>query len=263
MIIDSHCHLDSPDIYDQLDDVIKRAKSNLVDYLLTISTTLDSFEKIKLIVKKYKNIYGTLGIHPHEVKNFADINSNFLKKLQKESKKIIGIGETGLDYHYNYSEKSIQRRVFVDHIEAAIDLELPVIVHTRNAEKDTLDILKSCKNNSNLKILIHCFTGSREFAKKLLDIGSFISVSGIITFKNSYDLADAVNLIPLDKLLVETDSPYLAPHPFRGKMNEPSYLKFTVDKLSQIKNLPKEMMMNRTSENFLKLFGLNFNVLPI
>ncbi len=256
MIIDSHCHLDYPALYDQLDNVITRAKDNQIRYLLSICTTLNSFDKIKLIIKKYNNVYGTLGIHPHETKEYSQVNSILLKKLIMNEKKIIGIGETGLDFYYNHSNKKIQKQIFLEHIKTASDLDLPVIVHTRNAEKDTLDILENEKKNSKLKVLIHCFTGSKEFAKKLLDIDCFISVSGIITFKNSTDLNDAVNLIPIDKLLVETDSPFLAPMPYRGKVNEPSYLPHTVNKLSEIKKLPVDIVEKRTSENFLKIFNL-------
>jgi len=256
MIIDSHCHLDYPALYDQLDNVITRARDNQIRYLLSICTTLNSFDKIKLIIKKYNNVYGTLGIHPHETKEYSQVNSILLKKLIMNEKKIIGIGETGLDFYYNYSNKEIQKQIFLEHIKTASDLDLPVIVHTRNAERDTLDILVNEKKNSKLKVLIHCFTGSKEFAKKLLDIDCFISVSGIITFKNSTDLNDAVDLIPIDRLLVETDSPFLAPMPYRGKVNEPSYLPHTVNKLSEIKKLPVDIVEKRTSENFLKIFNL-------
>ena len=257
MIIDSHCHLDYPVLYDNLDDIVNKAKLNSVEYLLTISTTLDSFKKIKLIISKYKNIYGTLGIHPHETKSYTKINSQFLENLIRNTKKIIGVGETGLDYYYNHSEKEIQKKIFIEHIKCAINLDLPLIVHTRNAEKDTYEMLKSEKKNSNLKILIHCFSGSKEFAKKILDLNCYISISGIITFSNSLNLANIVQSIPLDRLLVETDSPYLSPVPFRGKSNEPSYLKYTVDKLSQIKKLSNELIMKKTTDNFFRLFNLN------
>jgi len=256
MIIDSHCHLDYSSLYDQLDDVLKRAEKNKVKYLLTICTTLDSFEKIDLIIRKYKNIYGTFGIHPHESKNFTEVDSNFILKIIKEKKKVIGVGETGLDYYYNYSDKEIQKKSFTEHIKSAAELKIPVIVHSRNAEKDTLDILKSEKKNSNLKALIHCFTGSKDFAKKLIDIDCYISVSGIITFNNTSELSSAVNVIPLENLLVETDSPYLAPTPYRGKPNEPSYIIHTVDKLSKIKKVSNEDVMLFTTNNFKKLFNL-------
>ena len=256
MITDSHCHLDYPNLYNQLDDVVRRAEYNQVKYLLTICTTLESFEKIKLIVEKYKNIYGTFGIHPHESKKYTNVDSKFIFDLKNKYKKIIGIGETGLDFYYNHSDKKIQKKSFVEHISAASQLNIPVIVHSRNAETDTYEIIKSEKKNSNLKVLIHCFTGSKDFAKKLIDLNCYISVSGIITFKNSSELDDTISSIPIENLLVETDSPYLAPIPYRGKPNEPSYIVHTVEKLSQIKNVSKEYVMSNTTNNFKKLFKL-------
>ena len=257
MIIDSHCHLDYSNLYDQLDDVVKRAEHNQVKYLLTICTTLESFKRIKLIVEKYKNIYGTFGIHPHESKKYINIDSKFIFDLKSKYKKIIGIGETGLDFYYNHSDKKIQKKSFVEHIRAAVDLNIPVIVHSRNAEMDTYEILKSERKNSNLKILVHCFTGSKDFAKKLIDINCYISVSGIITFKNTAEFTDTVSFIPLENLLVETDSPYLAPVPYRGKSNEPAYIVHTVEKLSQIKDVSRESVMTNTTNNFIKLFNLS------
>ena len=257
MIIDSHCHLDYPSLYENLEEVVKRAEFNKVNKLLTICTTLESFEKIKLIIEKYKNIYGTFGIHPHESNEYKNIDSKFIINLKKKYKKVIGIGETGLDFFYNYSDKKIQKKSFIEHIEAASQLNIPLIVHSRDAENDTYEILKSEKKNSNLKILIHCFTGSQNFANKLLDLGCYISVSGIITFQNSIELANTVSFIPIENLLVETDSPYLSPHPLRGKSNEPSYIVHTINKLSQIKNISKEDVIAYTTNNFQKLFNLN------
>ena len=257
MITDSHCHLDYPKLYDQLDDIVKRAEYNQVKYLLTICTTLKSFERIKLIITKYKNIYGTFGIHPHESEKYPQVDSKFILNIKNKHNKIIGIGETGLDFYYNYSEKEIQKKSFIEHISAASQLNIPIIVHSRNAEVDTYEILKSESKNSNLKVLIHCFTGSRDFAKKLIDLNFYISVSGIITFKKSIELADTVSSIPMENLLVETDSPYLAPLPYRGKDNEPSYIIHTVEKLSQIKKLPKESIVINTTNNFMKLFNLS------
>ena len=257
MITDSHCHLDYPKLYDQLDDIVKRAEYNQVKYLLTICTTLESFERIKLIITKYKNIYGTFGIHPHESEKYAHVDSKFILNIKNKHNKIIGIGETGLDFYYNYSEKEIQKKSFIEHISAASQLNIPIIVHSRNAEVDTYEILKSESKNSNLKVLIHCFTGSKNFAKKLIDLNFYISVSGIITFKKSIELAQTVSSIPIEKLLVETDSPYLAPLPYRGKDNEPSYIIHTVEKLSQIKKLTNESIMVNTTKNFMKLFNLS------
>ena len=152
MIIDSHCHLDFESLYDQLDEVVNRAKKVNVEYLLTICTTLESYKKIEIILNNYKNIYGTFGIHPHETKNFLEVDTNYIVNIKNKNKKVIGIGETGLDYFYNHSDKSIQKKSFINHINAATKLDLPVIVHSRNAESDTLDIIENERKNSNTKI---------------------------------------------------------------------------------------------------------------
>jgi TatD DNase family protein len=257
MIVDSHCHLDYPNLYDQLDKIIERANQNKVNKFLTICTTLESFEKIKIIINKHKNIFGTFGIHPHETEKYKSVNSKYILELKKKFNKIIGIGETGLDFYYNHSDKKTQISSFVEHIHAASELDIPIIVHSRNAEEETYKIIKNEKKNKNLKVLIHCFTGSKEFAKKLIDINCYISVSGIITFKKSTELAETVSKIPLDKLLVETDSPYLAPTPHRGKSNEPSYIIHTINKLADIKNVSEEIIISNTTKNFNKLFNIN------
>ena len=256
MIVDTHCHLDYPSLYDELHNVVNRALKNDVKYLLTICTTLESFEKIKLIVNKYNNIFGTFGIHPHETKNYRDLNKDLIIKFKKNSEKIIGIGESGLDYYYNHSDKKIQKRIFIEHIEAAKSLDIPLIVHSRNAEIDTVDILKEHMKDNKLKVINHCFTGGKDFAKKLIKIGCYISISGIITFKNSNELVEAVSYIPIEKLLVETDSPYLAPVPYRGKNNEPSFITHTIEKISTIKKINKDILIKNTTKNFKKLFKL-------
>tara|TARA_B100000029_G_scaffold499535_1_gene570076 strand:- start:1487 stop:2260 length:774 start_codon:yes stop_codon:yes gene_type:complete len=256
MITDSHCHLDQKPLYSDLDSVVRRAKLNKVKYLLTICTTLESFDKIKLIIEKYENIYGTFGIHPHESEKHKNVDSQYILNIKKKYNKVIGVGETGLDFYYNNSDKEIQKKSFINHISAAAQLDLPVIVHSRNAEKDTFEILKNEMRNCKLKVLIHCFTGSSDFAKKLLDINCYISVSGIITFGKTEKLLEAISLIPIEKLLVETDSPYLAPIPHRGKNNEPSYIIHTIEKLSKIKNLSKEEVITYTTNNFTKLFNI-------
>ena len=243
MIADSHCHLDYLNLYERLDDVVKRAQYNQVKYLLSICTTLESFEKIKLIVNKYENIYGTFGIHPHETEKYSNIDSKFILNLIRKYKKIIGIGETGLDFYYNHSDKKIQKKSFIEHIHAASQLNIPLIVHSRNAENDTYDILKNEKKNTDLKVLMHCFTGSKDFAKKLIDLNCYISVSGIITFKNSTELVNTISSIPLENLLVETD--------------EPSYIIYIIEKLSEIKKTSKETVANNTTKNFKNLFNLS------
>ncbi len=252
-MIDSHCHLDHEPLISNLDQILDRAKEVGINKILTICTTLDSFIKIKEIIKKDKIIYGTYGIHPHETKN-NKINSKLIIEEINNNKKIIGIGETGLDFFYNHSDKKVQLNSFEEHIKAAIELNMPLIVHSRNAENETFDILNQFKKD-NLKILMHCFTGSKDFAKKLLNLNAYFSASGIITFKNSVELQETFKIIPLDKLLIETDSPYLAPEPNRGKKNEPSFVKFTADKLALIKDLSSKNLIEITTRNFNNLFN--------
>ena len=252
-MIDSHCHLDHEPLISNLFEVIRRSKEAGITKLLTICTTLDSFEKIKKIVEFDKIIYGTYGIHPHEAKNYK-ISSNKIINEINDNKKIIGIGETGLDFYYNHSEKKIQIESFEKHIKAAIELKIPIIIHSRKADDETYEILKKYKND-DLKILMHCFTGSKKFAKKLFEFNTYFSASGIITFKNSNELQDTFKIIPKDKLLIETDSPYLAPVPNRGKKNEPSFVKYTADKLANIKEITNKELIDITTKNFNNLFN--------
>ena len=228
MIIDSHCHLNYEPMSLSLKETIDRANKDGVKYLLTISTEDKSYDKILNIISKNECVYGSYGIHPHEAKNHQSIKSVDIIKKTKLSKKIIGIGESGLDFYYNHSDKKDQIKCFEEHISSAQKTQLPLIVHTRNAEEETLKIIKDRLNEKNFKVLIHCFTGSKEFAFKLLDLGAYISASGVVTFKKSVDLANTFKEIPNNRILVETDSPYLAPEPLRGKPNEPSYIIHTV-----------------------------------
>ena len=253
-MIDSHCHLDYEPLFQNINDIIKRSKDIGIQKLLTISTTLDSFEKIKNLVNIDPMIFGTFGIHPHETGNNY-INKETLIKTITKFEKIIGVGETGLDFFYNHSNKERQIDSFKDHIEASIELKIPIIIHSRNAEEETFNILNSYKAQ-DLKILMHCFTGSYEFSKRLLSLGAFFSASGIITFKNSIDLQNTFKTIPLNKLLIETDSPFLAPIPMRGKKNEPSFIKYTLEKLSIIKEKTPEEISILTSNNFNLLFNV-------
>ncbi len=255
MIIDSHCHLEYEPMGSNLDEVIERALKNNVKYLLSISTTNESYTSILKITEKYSNIYGSYGIHPHETKNYKNLNEQEIIQKISLSKKIIGIGETGLDYYYNHSDKVIQKKIFSEHIKAAQKLNLPLIIHSRSAEEDTYQIIKNEKKNKDFKALIHCFTGSKEFAHKLIDLGCYISASGVVTFKNSKDLADTFLSLPNNRILVETDSPYLSPEPLRGKPNEPSHIIHTINFLSKIKNINPTKFAEITSSNFFKLFG--------
>jgi len=251
-MIDSHCHLDHEPLLSNLDDIIERSKSVGITKILTICTTLNSFNKIKKLVLKDKIIYGTYGIHPHETKNDI-VDSDLIINEISNNDKIIGVGETGLDFYYDNSDKETQIKSFETHIKASMELNIPLIIHSRSAENETFDILNKYKND-DLKILMHCFTGSQKFAEKLLDLNAYFSASGIITFKNSQDLQKTFQMIPLDKLLIETDSPFLAPEPNRGKKNEPSFVKFTGKKLADLKNISFEDLVNSTTNNFNKLF---------
>ncbi|MDC0054532.1 TatD family hydrolase [Candidatus Pelagibacter sp.] len=253
-MIDSHCHLDHEPMFSDLKNVLIRSKENGVEKILTICTTKDSFKKIIEIIKFDPIIYGTYGIHPHEA-NTNIVSKEEIIKNVIANEKIIAIGESGLDFYYNHSSKDKQISSFKSHIEAAIDLNVPIIVHSRNAEKETFDILNDYKI-SKPKVLMHCFTGSTEFANKLLTLDSYFSASGIITFNNSTNLQETFKLIPNDKLLIETDSPYLAPVPLRGKKNEPSYIKHTLAKLADIKKINVDTIDKITSQNFNILFNL-------
>ena len=255
MIIDSHCHLNYEPMSLSLKETIKRANRDGVKYLLTISTEDKSFDKIINIISQNKCVYGSYGIHPHEAKNHLLIKSEDIIKKIKLNKKIIGIGESGLDFYYNHSDKKDQIKCFEEHIVAAQKTQIPLIIHTRNAELETLEILKNKLKRKNFKFLIHCFTGSKEFAFKLLDLGAYISASGVVTFKKSEELANTFKEMPNDKILVETDSPYLAPVPLRGKSNEPSFIIHTVKFLSKLKNISFEDFSKITTKNFFNLFG--------
>ncbi len=255
MIIDSHCHLTYEPMSSSLSETISRANKNGVEYLLTISTEDKSYEKVLNILKNHKNVYGTYGIHPHEAKSHQNIKCSDIIQRLNLSKKVIGIGETGLDFYYNHSEKKDQISSFEEHICAAQEKDIPLIVHTRSAEKETFEILQKHYKIKQFKILIHCFTGSKEFAFKLLDLDSYISASGVVTFKKSKDLANTFKELPNEKILVETDAPYLSPVPFRGKPNEPGYIIHTVKFLSNLKNLSFEEMSKITTNNFFNLFG--------
>ena len=251
-MIDSHCHLDHEPLFSDLKNVIKRSKEIGIKRLLTISTSIESFSRVKEIVNKDDIIFGTIGIHPHETDR-NKINSEFFIKNLSENKKIIGIGETGLDFYYDNSDRDKQIESFKIHIEAALKANIPLIIHSRNAEEKTFDILNEYKKE-NLKILMHCFTGSQKFAEQLLEFNSYFSASGIITFKNSAELQKTFKFLPLDKILIETDSPFLAPVPNRGKKNEPSFIDFTATKLAEIKGIEKSEIIKITSDNFNNLF---------
>jgi len=251
-MIDSHCHLDHAPLLDNLNDILNRSKEVGIKKLLTICTTLESFKNIENILIIDDMIYGTFGIHPHETEN-NDVSRITIIESIKKNPKLIGVGETGLDFYYNHSKKNKQIDSFKKHIEAAIEINLPIIVHSRNAEEETFNILNEYKKHKP-KILMHCFTGTYKFYKQMEELDSYFSASGIITFNSSKELQNTFSKIPSNKLLVETDSPFLAPVPMRGKKNEPSFIKYTLKKLADIKNIDVSEMDSLTTKNFNNLF---------
>ena len=250
-MIDSHCHLDHDPLVQNIEDVLLRSKKEGITKLLTISTTLNGFPKLLEIIKKDEMIFGTFGIHPHET-NTDQLSKDEIVDKIKTKDKIIGVGETGLDFYYNNSDKDKQIKSFQNHINAAVELNIPLIVHSRNAEHETYEILKN--SDSSLKILMHCFTGSLPFALKLMELNTYFSASGIITFKKSTELQNTFKELPLERLLIETDSPFLAPEPMRGKKNEPSFVRYTLNKLSELKNVDFDKLDKITTDNFNRLF---------
>ena len=251
-MIDSHCHLDHAPLLDNLNDILNRSKEAGIKKILTICTTLESFKNIENILIIDDMIYGTFGIHPHETEN-NDVSKITIIESIKKNPKLIGVGETGLDFYYNHSKKNKQIDSFKKHIEAAIEINLPIIVHSRNAEKETFNILNEYKKHKP-KILMHCFSGTYKFYKQMEELDSYFSASGIITFNSSKELQNTFSKIPNNKLLVETDSPFLAPIPMRGKKNEPSFIKYTLKKLADIKKIDFSEMVSLTTKNFNNLF---------
>ncbi|OZG32535.1 DNA-binding protein [Rickettsia endosymbiont of Culicoides newsteadi] len=250
ILIDSHCHLNM--LKEDLSAIISRAENNNVKYMQTICTTIEELPDILEIAVRYGNVFASCGVHPNEVKEIVSCET-IMEYCNHP--KIIGIGETGLDYYYQTSDKHQQISSFGQHIQASQSTGLPIIVHTREAEQDTIDILSSEMQNTAFHGLIHCFTASKHLAKKMLDLGMYISIAGIVTFKNATDLQDIVRYIPLDRLLIETDSPYLAPVPMRGKQNEPAFVKYVAEKIAEIKETNLETVANATTTNFISLFS--------
>ncbi len=258
-IVDSHCHLDFPDYKDDINDVVNRAVLNNIKYFLTISINLENFEKIKKLTSIFPNVWCTTGIHPNNVPMQSEeriLNKIFqTMELNLANKKVVGLGETGLDYYRTKDKSKVQRDFFDVHLNLSGKTNIPVIVHTRNAEKDTIDMLKTKVKKYNSKGLIHCFSSTKALAKHALDCDFYISISGIVTFKNAHEIREIIKYIPDDKLLVETDSPYLAPIPERGKRNEPSFLVHTIKKIAEIKKMSFEQVTEITTNNFFNLFS--------
>lgn len=252
-LVDSHCHLDFPEFAPELDAVVARARAAGVGRMLTICTRLSKFDQVLAVAEKFDRMFCSVGVHPHEAANEADVA---LPRILDHARhpKVVGIGEAGLDYFYDKSPREKQQEVFALHIEAARQSGLPIIVHSRDADEDTVRLLQEGAAKGNLRGVIHCFTSTQYLADAALEMGFCISLSGIVTFKNAEDLRKVARTVPLDRLLVETDAPYLAPVPVRGKRNEPAFVAHTARYVAEMMGIGAEELMRRTTANFERLF---------
>jgi TatD DNase family protein len=254
MLVDSHCHLDFPDYAGNVDAVVERARAAGVGVCVSIGTELARFPGVKAVAEKFPHVWCSVGVHPHEAeKELLDDEAALLAEAVHP--KVVGIGETGLDYYYEHAPRLQQQANFRCHISAGRKTGLPVIVHTRDADDDTIAILREEMGKGIFTGLIHCFTGTQRLADAALEMGLYISVSGIATFKNSTALRDVIKTVPLDRLLVETDAPYLAPVPHRGKTNEPAFVVHTAKMLAELKGVTDAELAVATTENFFRLFS--------
>ena len=253
MLVDSHCHLDFPDFAPERDAVVQRAGESGIGWMLTICTHVSRFDQVKAVAEAYPNVFCTVGIHPHEAGREPPTSAADLIALA-EHPKVVGLGETGLDFYYEHSPRADQERSFRAHIAAARETGLPLIVHTRDADVDTLRILEEEHANGPFPGVIHCFSASRALAEAAVDLGLYISFSGIVTFKNATELRETARTLPVERLLVETDAPYLAPEPKRGKRNEPAFTAFTAARVAELRGLETDEFARVTTENFFRLF---------
>ncbi|WP_343612004.1 TatD family hydrolase [Novosphingobium sp.] len=254
MLIDSHCHLNYKGLIEQQGEVLARARAAGIGAFLNISTRQSEWADVVATAERESDVWATVGIHPHEADQHADLGESILLEATRHPR-VIGIGETGLDYYYDHSDRAVQQDLFRTHIRVARETGLPLIIHTRDAEEDTARILTEEMAQRAFPALIHCFTASADFGEKVLDLGLTISISGIVTFKNARDLQAFVATIPQDRLLVETDSPFLAPVPHRGKVCEPAYTADTARFVAGLREVSVEDLAATTSANFRKLFA--------
>lgn len=254
MLVDSHCHLDFPKFDQDRDEIIARAHRAGIAVMVTISTRIKRFDEIRALTETYDGIYCSVGTHPHYADEEIDITSEEIAALCAHEK-VVGVGEAGLDYHYENAPRADQERGFRAHIAAARNTGLPLIIHSRDADDDMARILREEHAAGPFKLLLHCFTAGRGLAETGIELGGYISFSGVLTFKNSQALRDIARDMPLDRLLVETDAPYLAPEPHRGRRNEPAYVAHTAERLAQVRGLGAPEIARQTSENFFRLFS--------
>jgi TatD DNase family protein len=252
-VIDSHCHLDYPGLAEDLPAVIARAEGAGVRLMLTIGTRVKKFDQVLALAERHSNVFCTVGTHPHNAAEEPDVTADELIELARHPR-VVGIGEAGLDYHYDHSPRDEQAKSFRIHIQAARETGLPLVIHSREAEADTAAILEKEMKEGAFKPLLHCFSSKQELAERGLKLGAYVSFSGILTYKNAEDLRVTARHVPMDRLLVETDAPYLAPVPHRGRTNEPAFVVKTLEKLAEVKAVTAAEMAAVTSRNFFALF---------
>tara|TARA_R110002124_G_scaffold67647_3_gene183602 strand:+ start:5490 stop:6272 length:783 start_codon:yes stop_codon:yes gene_type:complete len=253
MLIDSHCHLDFPDFSDQLDDVVARARARGVERMITICTRVEKFDQVLAVAERYDDVFCSVGTHPHNADEELHVTTDQLVALAAH-RKVVAIGEAGLDYHYDNSAPDSQKRSFITHIAAARITGLPLIIHARAADADMMDILVKETENGAFPAVLHCFSSGAELAKTGVELGHYVSFSGIATFKNAEDIRDIAQHVPRDRILVETDAPYLAPVPHRGRTNEPSFVADTVESLARTLQVEPADLIRQTGENTFRLF---------
>jgi TatD DNase family protein len=253
MLVDSHCHLDFPDFASELDAVVARARAANVRRMITICTRVRKFPQVLAVAEKFPEVFCSVGTHPHNAHEELDIDAKALIALTKNPK-VVAIGEAGLDYHYDNSPREAQAQSLRQHIAAARETRLPLVIHARDCDADMARILQEESGKGAFPAVLHCFTGGRNLAFKAIELGHYVSFTGILTFKNSQSLRDIAAALPGDRILVETDAPYLAPLPYRGKRNEPSYVAETANVLAQARGVSLEEMTRDTTENFFRLF---------
>lgn len=255
MFIDSHAHLDDDRFDDDREILIESLRANNIDLVFNIGADIKTSKASVELAKKYDHIYAVVGVHPHDAEDAEDNYLDILRELSLEEK-VVAIGEIGLDFYYDNSPRDIQRKVFKEQLKLAKELNLPVVIHTRDASQETFDILKEAGKDGSLRGIMHCYSGSVEMAKEYIKLGFYISIAGPVTFKNSRVVKDVAKEIPLDKLLIETDCPYLSPEPHRGKRNEPKFVKHTAEKIAEIRGISLEELAKATSENTKRIFNI-------
>lgn len=255
MLIDTHAHIDMEDFDADFEDMLKRAKDNGIEKIIIPAVEPTTFDRVIKIAEKYDNIYGSVGVHPSEAQTFSEDVYYRMHEIA-QNPKVAAIGEIGLDYYWDKSFVQLQKEVFERQIELAKKVQKPIIVHDRDAHLDTIEILKKT-NARETGVIMHCFSGSADFAKECVKEGFYIALGGVVTFKNAKKMKEVAKIVPIDKLLVETDSPYLTPEPYRGKRNEPAYVRFAAEEIAKLREMPFEELAQATTTNAVKIFKLD------